>query len=829
MIRLATLLSIAMIALGQVPEPPAYVRIETTAAGNLKATLTVARMPAGLPEAFAHAMGCDIPGLEKSPYESIISVQCPGTRPSGLTFHAAIRPAELTPLLRQAGFGSLDLFLTNAHFPSLRFDPFIPPRGRGSKYYQTQYSLDQIPQQITIDGGFEISQVQLLAACALGLILAPFLLLLPRPSDPLRLRVRTEGLFVLGWICWIWMLARVGAGALLSYLFGHWAMAPLPALMAPPLAAVWIGARLAGAQYARLIPNGPGADYYRHTLFWTGAAATCIVSTMLGAMLSPSTNALGSVLVGLVLAIACLTRLRRTARGGRHALSQGDLHKRMFELAAKAGVNLRRVSILTSPAPRPPAAFATRWGVIMLNEGLLRNLSRREVDAIVCHELSHIGPLKRSTLVLPYLLIVASVLGSAWIPNFVDLIPVLLLAVYFWIKAWRRAGERKADFNSVRWSSDPEAMITGLARVSYANGVPLEWAPPVSWMMAHPSIMDRIRGIARAGGVSGLRIAELLEESRRDPADHYEEAPHEKAPAVVVPDEAAFSPVMRKRLQMRLTWYMLLAPIVFGLPSVWLLERTELPWWAVITAGTLCSMLAMSVGLEWVVGSVREKVKQRAIARHGQGAFAGISPAAEPRLFDGIYHYDLGMVRFVDEALEFAGDRARFRLDRRLTRRVWLGDGARHWTARQVVYIECQPSPEAEPVIFSLQSFEAWFWPSTVRMAKRLHRQVDAWHKAPPSSSTPPQLCALPQVEGRSPAFISFRTAYRSIGIYCGTAFFLASLGTWFFGSRASWDPSAMLCPVAVCGALALFMVAPRMRWDRLKTRLVSSRRLFVE
>jgi hypothetical protein len=217
------------------------------------------------------------------------------------------------------------------------------------------------------------------------------------------------------------------------------------------------------------------------------------------------------------------------------------------------------------------------------------------------------------------------------------------------------------------------------------------------------------------------------------------------------------------------------------------------------------------------MGSVRDTVKRRTVARHGQGVFVGFSPAAEPRVFDGMYHYDLGVVRFLDDALEFAGDRARFTLDRRMAQRIWLGEGPTHWTPRKVVYIECQLSPETRPVIFSLQSLEAWFWPSTVTMAKRLHRQVEEWHKASSSSPEPPRPCQLPQVEGTSEPFFSFRTAFRSIGIYCAVAFCLGSLGTSFDGSRPFSYLSDMLCPPVVCGTLALFLVWPRLRWGRLK------------
>src|SRR5262249_24524783 len=224
-------------------------------------------------------------------------------------------------------------------------------------------------------------------------------------------------------------------------------------------------------------------------------------------------------------------------------------------------------------------AFATRWGAVVMNQGLLQRLSRREVDAIVCHELSHMRPLRRSRLMVAYGLIVAAVLGQMWLPNFFDVIPALLLIAYFLVKAWRRAGGRTADLDAVRRRGDPEAMITGLARVSRENGMPLEWAAPYSWVTAHPSTMERIHAIARAGQVSQPRIGELLEEAQQEAADHYAET---QPPAAPIPDDAAFSPAIRHRLQMRLTWYTLLAPIALGMPIVWMLERIGLSRWAVL-------------------------------------------------------------------------------------------------------------------------------------------------------------------------------------------------------------------------------------------------------
>ncbi len=814
MLRVGTLLLFAVMALGQVPRQPAYVSIDIDASGDLSATLTVpvTRPSAALPATFAHAVGCDMRGLVKSSYESRIEVRCSVARTSALTFHAAFRLSEVAPQLVQAGADHLNLDLTAFHFRSLRIDPAIAfEDGISSGHYRTQYSLDSLPPPIVVDGGFDMDQVHTLLTAAAALILAPFLLLLLRPSDPLRLRVYGEAIFVLAWIGWIWALVHADGGALLNYLFGKWAIGPLLALLAPPLVAVWIGSRLTAMFYTRVTANALGADYYRRIRFWSGAAAACFASTVLSLLLLTFSNAQWSLLFGFVLTIACLLCIRRISRGRSTPLAEGDLRKRTFEAAARAGVKLRGISIATSPTPRPPFAMATRWGVVVLNQGLLTSLSRREVDAVVCHELSHLGPAKRSALTGVYVLLVVSILGIQWFPNFANFVPLVLLALYFMIKAWRRSGEWKADLDSVRWSGDPEAMITGLTRVSRAHGMPLEWGAPISWMMAHPPTMERIRAIARAGAISDERIVELLEESRREPTDLYVDAPTDS-----VPEDAAFSPVMRKRLQTRLTVFALGAPIVLGLPAALLFQRMGLPWWNVILTGSLVSQAAIYFGSDWIVGSVRETVKRRALARHRQGSFAGFSPAPEPRLFDGGYHYDLGMVRFVNGLLEFAGDRAQFTLDPRLVQRVWLGPGPRHWMRRKVVYIEYRPSVETALVVFSLQSFEAWFWPWTTTTAKQLYQMVNQWHTSKSSlSPAPPLPCPLPQVEGTPVTFISFRTALRSVSVYSAIAYFLTCFQGWLGSSEELWNPAGLFCPMIVCGLLAFLMVCPRLNWSR--------------
>ena len=786
MLRVATLLAFALLAQGQ---RRAYLSIETTSGGNLDATLTIPNtpVPSALPAALAHSIGCANPGSHQ-PDDPRIVIVCPAARTSALGFHAAFRLADLRSLLAETGADELIVTLTPPRLPRLQLDPQIG---------HIAYTLDQLPPLISLDAGFSESDVRTLAATAAAMILAPLLLLILRPRDFLQLRVQVEGIFVFSWIVWIWVVLRTEAGALLTFLTGHWLSGVL--MLAPPLAAVWIGSRLAARAYERMTPCGISVEHYRQARFWTGAAAASIASSLLILLMSNFENALQTSYAGIALTVGCILRARSLSRGGSHPIAVGELRQRIFALAEKAGVNLRGISMITAPEPRPPIAFATRYGVVMVNQDLLRLLPRREVDAILCHELSHIGPSSRAAMLGVYFILVATVIGVQFQPNLANVIPLSLLATYFLVKFWRRNRERKADQDSVRWSGDPEAMITGLARVSRANGMPLTWGAPTAWLMSHPPTMDRIHAIARAGGVTQTRVAELMASLDQPQADHYAEAGQ-------VPEDPAQSPAMRKRMQMRIMWFTLLSPLSIGFPAVLLFERLRLAWWAVLIFASAISMIAMIFGFEWVVGAVRQAVKRRAIARHGQGIFAGFSPAAEPRLFEGTYHYDMGMVRFANGALEFTGDRTNFVLDRRRVERVWLGEGPRNWTPRQQIFIECRPSAEAAQVIFSLQSFEAWFWPSTTTAAMRLYREVDQWQKTEVSNPAPPLPCTLPQVAGAPEGVIAFRTALRAVAIYGGLGFILESF-------QFRFD----LTPPFVCALLSVFLMLPRMPWGRLK------------
>ena len=99
-----------------------------------------------------------------------------------------------------------------------------------------------------------------------------------------------------------------------------------------------------------------------------------------------------------------------------------------------------------------------------------------------------------------------------------------------------------------------------------------------------------------------------------------------------------------------------------------------------------------------------------------------------------------------------------------------------------------------------------------------MYKRVEEWRAASSSPAAPLQPCPVPQVQGNPNTFISLRLAFRSIGIYCAIAYFLASVVATLDSSRPFGYPSDVLTPMAVCGVLALFMAWPRLSRRRLKS-----------
>jgi Zn-dependent protease with chaperone function len=76
--------------------------------------------------------------------------------------------------------------------------------------------------------------------------------------------------------------------------------------------------------------------------------------------------------------------------GGLQLVADGELTARMAAIANAAGAKLRGVYVLRNRLAEEVNAFASSQGVIMLTQGLVERLPRRELDAVIAHEAGHL-------------------------------------------------------------------------------------------------------------------------------------------------------------------------------------------------------------------------------------------------------------------------------------------------------------------------------------------------------------------------------------------------------------------------------------------------------
>jgi heat shock protein HtpX len=210
------------------------------------------------------------------------------------------------------------------------------------------------------------------------------------------------------------------------------------------------------------------------------------------------------------------------------AAAAPDLHAMVRDLALRAQLPMPRIYIVPDDNPN---AFATgrnaEHGVVAVTEGLLRGLDRREVAAVIAHELGHIR--NRDTLVMS----IAATLGGAvsMLANMamwssllgggsrddedghpaagllgIILAPLVATMVQMGIS---RSREFLADAAAARFTGDPLALAGALRKIEHwSRQIPMQAGAPATahlliynpfsgagltrWFSTHPPTDDRI-------------------------------------------------------------------------------------------------------------------------------------------------------------------------------------------------------------------------------------------------------------------------------------------------------------------------------------------------
>lgn len=219
-----------------------------------------------------------------------------------------------------------------------------------------------------------------------------------------------------------------------------------------------------------------------------------------------------------------------------------SLRDRVFEIAGRAGVNLTEVFVLPLDKDKTVNAFATTKNTVLLSEYLLRRMSRREVDAVVAHEIGHLRLNHPRILTICFMI---GLVAPMFLPSILQFATVSLVSVspkFLYLSAYMhksdllfpisiglstlvrlvlsRRFEYSADAFSVTVTGDPEAMIKALIRLARLSLLPMDWGKLDESLLTHPSTMNRIRSLASKYGVSPERLSQLIQDTS-EPEDSY--------------------------------------------------------------------------------------------------------------------------------------------------------------------------------------------------------------------------------------------------------------------------------------------------------------------
>ena len=536
------------------------------------------------------------------------------------------------------------------------------------------------------------------------------------------------------------------------------------------------------------------------------------------------------ILVAFASVIAGGALLRRATGLAPHALAQGELRDRAFALAGQAGIPLRALFLLPARKTRMANAFAHFQGVVMLTDYLVERMPRRELDAVVAHELGHLRHRHvrvRLQLVVLSIIAIAVVAGTlevglqlasswleaewiaAWGHGLMMAIGISGLLAAFYLTSRRQ--ERAADATSAEITQDPEAMIAALGRLSRLGLMPAAWGAITETFTTHPATLRRAQALAMRFAVPFERMRELLERGTE------EDGGYPIPPATLVETRCYTTP-WKQAAGLRLGLSLVVAGTGVVVAVGVAVDRAGLHGWAAVVAYAIALAISALLTVELSnllaargYGGLRKRLAAQlpaadaAAAARGESWFVGLGPADRPRIYDGHTVWDLGHLRLGDDALVFRGDGESFALPREAIAAVRLGPGAPGWISTRYVYVDWNAGDGTRRT-FYLNPFTR-----TLRGSRPLAESILAaivqWRERRDAAAGGAEL-PLPawgEVTGVSP-----RQALNNVGMFISLAF-IAVLAWAALDLLAA--TSQLLPVLLVAAARFFFSVLPYLRY----------------
>ena len=683
---------------------------------------------------------------------------------------------DLAPIARTlAATDEIELWLEH---PRLGFETSSPPlndEGGARRVVRTApFTAGNAPTAIRIQFGYRRDQLATLyfPLAALVLVLVSIAVGLSRSGHP----DLNRSLFLVGTIVWLGVATSLHAADPFRILLSGTPLANIVAALVencPPLLCIAAGVALGSRNRKERTPGEMFAE-----VFWSYGIFLFPLMTALGAVPVMVESAWIDAAPWLVFAplsiIVCRWRIRANAGSTVRQLNGGELMDRVSELAAKTGRHDVRVFVSSSTRSQVLNAFALLRNGIIMTAPLLQSLTRREVDAVVAHELSHFGHVRRNAWAA---LAFAAVLfhppltelfpeGIGW-PSLAVLVPLI---IFFSALHGARKREFAADAGSAALTGDPRSMISALAKITRRNGRPLDCHPVLEWFSTHPSTEKRIRALA---AIARLDTAELAALRDSDELGAGYPLPAEEVGAV-------FTLAWQNANAARYTWTVLLGASGAGLLVAWLLDKFAGSGFTQLLGGILLGC-AITKALAAMVMSVNyARLKWKLAAKLGViGQLVGLAVDSEPRLYNGYRFSDAGFLSFEDGSLCYRSERTTIRLNTGDVLDVSMVAAAPSSWRRMQPMVRIRPGESGDANAFILHPVE---WAATPR---RLFRSIERWRAAGASAEST-SISGLNAVAGKPFHVPSLTGTARGFRIPGTVTLVGATLAGWFFRTE-SW------------------------------------------
>jgi Zn-dependent protease with chaperone function len=219
---------------------------------------------------------------------------------------------------------------------------------------------------------------------------------------------------------------------------------------------------------------------------------------------------LSFVALGLM-PVAFVVVLYKISRGTRTLLTEGPWFDMVHDIAAHAGVTVRRVFMTKG---RLPNAYATAFNSVGMTSGLTELMEPDEVRAVLAHEIGHLKYRHPQRTLVAALIANFCFFGlwtllehytaghnAAYAKIVSDSFVFYMVALNFFVAlvtgAGRRRREREADEFAVEFTNDPDLVIRALTKIHDLGLQPHRLRRSDEALQAHPSLDARIEAIRR--------------------------------------------------------------------------------------------------------------------------------------------------------------------------------------------------------------------------------------------------------------------------------------------------------------------------------------------